>query len=174
MAELRDVFRDAQALVEGLAASGGPSAQARPPTQSAIDAAISAFTRTWRWRVSVPGTHPSGITYDQLLIYLEGAGFDFLAETVQLRQAVNRDLRVAFRGARSIPDTPTLRRAAAPLMAEFMELRFNKGNGDISMPRLAPPTLRAKARKGRAGYPIGVDSGALRARFSRVAQIIFL
>ncbi len=174
MAELRDVFRDAQAVVDAVSAAGATARPARPPTQAAIDATIATFTRTWRWRVQVPGTHPSGVTFEQLLTYLEGAGFDFLTETVQLRQAVGRALRGVFRGAPAIPTRSQMQGAAEAPLLEHLERRFEKGNGDVSMPRLQPSTLRAKARKGRAGYPIGVNTGALRAQFSRAATIVWL
>lgn len=181
MAELGRVFEQAREVVARIASRAhgtghGPASVAppKPPTAAELAAHIDTFTRTWRWRVRVPGTHPDGLAYDELLAHLGARGFDFLAETVQLRLYVAKHLRAEFRGAAALPSRAAMQRVAAPRMLEHIERRFTRGGHDVSFPRLAAKTLAAKARKGRGGYPTGVNTGATRAALSRAGKIVFL
>jgi hypothetical protein len=128
-----------------------------------------------RFRLVLDGNHPSGVGYTALLEYLADGGRDFTQPTTQLRQAVARVLRERFASKGVLPTDEQLERAAAPVILDVIERRFERGNGDIRVEARSPAYVRQLRREGRAGQPVGVRTGALRARISRAKarEVVF-
>lgn len=161
-----------RAVEEALSNDSGRGSQA---TRTQIERRIYEWTRSMRFKLVLNGNHPSGVPYTALLEYLADGGRDFAQPTVQLRQAVARALREKFAGARRMPPDEQLERAAAPVILDVIERRFERGNGDIRVEPRSSPYLKQLRREGRAGQPIGVRTGALRARISRAnaREVVF-
>jgi hypothetical protein len=128
-----------------------------------------------RFDLRLTGNHPSGVPYVALLEYLADGGRDFTQVTVQLRQAVARALREKLTAAGRMPTESEMERAAAPVILDVIERRFERGNGDIRVEPRSAAYMRQLRREGRAGQPIGVRTGALRARISRASarEVVF-
>lgn len=144
-------------------------------TRAQIERRIYEWTRELRFRLVLDGNHPSGVSYTALLDYLADGGRDFTQPTVQLRQAVARALRERFAGRREMPSNAELERTAAPVILDVIERRFERGGGDIRVEPRSSAYVRQLRREGRAGQPVGVRTGALRARISRATarEVVF-
>lgn len=166
------VGRIALGLVE--AATSEPPAPTRA-TRAQIERRIYEWTSAMRFRLVLDGSHPSGVSYTSLLEYLADGGRDFTQPTVQLRQAVARALREKLTAAGRMPTESEMERAAAPVILDVIERRFERGNGDIRVEARSAAYMRQLRREGRAGQPIGVRTGALRARISRASarEVVF-
>jgi hypothetical protein len=171
---LSETIAETRRVIDRIARTELAGAVAAPPSSAEITAVIVAFLRKLprSFTVVVPGTHDDGLTYDALIAILASQGRDFLAETVQLTQAVRAALQRVFSRATTLPSVAQLRRAAEPAILDHIEMRFSKrGNADVMMAPLSRPYAAWKARTGRGGQPIGVLTGDLRAAFSRKAKV---
>lgn len=162
------------------AARAIPDAPSRPGQQPATRRQIERRIYEWssaemRFRLVLDGNHPSGVTYGQLLEYLADGGRDFTQPTTQLRQAVALVLRQKLAAKGVLPTDEQLERTAAPVILAVIERRFESGNGDIRVEARSPEYVEQLRREGRAGQPVGVRTGALRARISRAKarEVVF-
>jgi hypothetical protein len=169
---LAHVFDEVDASLRAIAI---PSAAAKP-SAAVVEAAIRRFVADLprAFTITVPGSHAGGISHNDLLKALAQGGRDFLAQTIQLAQAVKLALTREFMPPRTMPTTQQLQTVAAVAILDHIEKRFSRGNGDLIMQPLTPDYRIQKARKGRSGQPIGVATGELRAAFSRSAKVRWL
>jgi len=173
---LRDVFKEARAVVASVARTGAASRAETRATRAEIEDALRAFmashVRSDAWEVIVPGTHTGGITHQGLLAVLASQGRDFLQSTIQLYQAVQKALRAEFLGGGRIPTVTEMKRAVETPLLDHIEERFSKrGNADIKVTPLTAAYAARKRRLGRGNQPIGVASGELRRAYSRTAKV---
>lgn len=168
-----DRGRAASTAVDEALSSDSP--RAASATRAQIERRIYEWTRAMRFRLVLDGNHPSGVSYTALLEYLADGGRDFTQPTVQLRQTVARALRERFANRGRMPSDAELERAAAPVILDVIERRFERGNGDIRVQPRSPAYVRQLRREGRASQPVGVRTGALRARISRARarEVVF-
>lgn len=180
MSELRDAFSEVERLLEREIATtrGGSSkpgaALSGRERAKAIRETVDAFMRTTRWTIVVPGDRTSDLSNQELFEVLGGQGRDFLTDSVQLKQAVSKEMRFAFAGFPHVPTVTELRAEHTKQVKLFIaNQRFAKGGGDLI---LTPLTPRYAAEKRAAGYgarPIGVRTGKLIAAFRRSAVLVY-
>lgn len=144
-----DRARSTPTAVDEALSSDSP--RAASATRAQIERRIYEWTSAMRFRLVLDGNHPSGVSYTALLEYLADGGRDFTQPTVQLRQTV------------------------APVILDVIERRFERRNGDIRVQPRSASYVRQLRREGRAGQPVGVRTGALRARISRARarEVVF-
>lgn len=172
MDSLARVFDETRALLDSV----DTSRSAGKTSPAAIEAAIRQFVAKLptAFEITVPGMHSGGISHAELLRILAESGRDFLAQTIQLSQAVKLSLMRAFASSNTMPTLSQLQNTASVAILDHVEKRFNRGNGDVIMQPLTADYRTQKARKGRAAQPIGVATGELRAAFSRSAKVRWL
>lgn len=135
-----------------------------PPAPSARDqvaAALSRFARDFGFALRVPGAHPSGPTYDQLIEWLAAQGRDFTADSPRLREHVRMALLAQFGDDRRVPGRAQLQQIIAAAVAEWVLLRLEMGQRDVPIKANAPAYRRWKLRHRPFSRP-GMATGALR------------
>lgn len=161
-ATLAQVERDALA---GFAAPPAPRPSpadraAAAALRRSLAAALGRFARALEFTVTVPGTHHSGLSNDELFEVLAAQGRDFAADTRRLRDHVRIGLLQAFGDAEAVPLLLDVEQEAKALVLAWVAARMD---GRIRDERLTPLTPRYAARKRRLhpDRPIGIATGAL-------------
>lgn len=139
----------------------GSLGRGRPASAQEILRAIRLVTSALRFDLEVPGNHPSGIAYMDLLAILDAQGRPFLKNTRSLREHAARTLRLTYDGATTLPTVREMESVAALAILDWIVRRRFGGNPDVRMTALTQPYLKAKHRAG-FGTTIGVRTGALR------------
>lgn len=177
---LRTMFDRVEATLDGIAvvadaatsarASGLPRAEIRRRNEAAI---ASQLLRAWS--LHIEGSHYSGLSNQKLLeVFRDRDERDYAANTVQLTQARRSELRRAFASLGRLAEVSEIEATDAQVILTWIvKKRLGRGNGDLLFPRLRDSTLRAKARAGRSGQAIGVETGEWRDAIERTGRITF-
>ena len=130
--------------------------------------ALRTFARNLSFALRVPGVHPSGIHYDELLDILAAHGRDFAADSDRLRKHVEQGLLDEFHGKTA---TASERRdVAAALILQWVLSRLEGQLRDVPIASNAS-TYRAWKRKNARYSAPGMRSGALRDAIKSRGQI---
>jgi len=146
---VNDLLGSAAPRVRSAAAAANP----RP--------ALKAFAQRLTFTLRVPGAHPSGLAYDELLRILADQGRDFAADSTKLRDHVARALVEQFGDDRRPPGLTQLRQIAAAAILEWVLTRLEMGNRDVPIKPNEPGYRAWKQRNANYSRP-GMRSGALR------------
>jgi len=131
--------------------------------RSETTARIDAFAARLSYALRVPGTHPSGLSYDALIAILAAQGRDFTADSERARDHVRIVLREQFAGSTRPPGLAQLKQFAAAALLEWMLARIESGLRDVPI-KPNDPVYRAWKRK-HAAYSVPLmHTGALRNR----------
>jgi hypothetical protein len=139
--------------------------------RGAMRAAIEGFAKI-DFAVSVPGTHSSGPSYNELLGYLADDNRNFTAVTKQLRDFVKARLSQEFLNASETPlriDLEGIRREA---VVEFLQARMLRKVRDVSIRALLADTIKQKRRLGYSNPALpGYATGELHENLARLRVI---
>lgn len=133
-----------------------------------VEAALKRFARSLTYALHVPGTHPSGLSYDALLDILAAQGRDFTADSKRLRAYVEQGLLAEFDGA--MPSARERNEVAAGLVLRWI---LNRLEGQLRDVPIKPNDGRYRAwKRGHTRYSApGMRSGALRDAIKRRGEI---
>jgi hypothetical protein len=130
---------------------------------------MRAFADRLRFTLRIPGTHPSGLSYEELFDILAAQGRDFGADSPQLRGHIRYALREQFDGGRA-PGRAQLRQIAEAAILEWIVSRIEMGLRDVPIRPNDPKYRRWKMRN--AAYSrVGMRTGALRDRIRDRARV---
>lgn len=130
-----------------------------------------AFARALSYSLAVPGVHPSGLRYDDLLRILAEQGRDFTADSTRLRDYVAAGLASEFKDARRPPGVTVLRQFAGALILEWVLNRLEGQLRDVPIKPNAP-AYRAWKRRHANYSATGMRTGALRNVLRDKARVI--
>lgn len=150
------------------AASEAPRARDARAQQRLI---YETFARALSYALQVPGVHPSGLRYDELLRILAEQGRDFTADSTRLREYVARGLAAEFADARRPPGVTVLRQIAGALILEWVLNRLEGQLRDVPIKPNAP-VYRAWKRRHAAYSAVGMRTGALRNVLRDKARVV--
>jgi hypothetical protein len=184
MAPMSDAFRSARALVDGyadvvdgvLGATGGTAARsrgARPPPaalKSAIRTVVKAYARA-TWDVRVPGTHPDGESFEDILGWLDASGREFLSQNQSLRRYVELELLLAFENGAAVPTKTQLQDAVQTAVRKRVADRMVRAIRDVPVKTLLAATVAKKRALGYVnpalpGYATGATHAAVAERLT--------
>lgn len=159
-------------------AVSAPAGRSHDPTAGAFRGAearlakglITLWARTFSYALRVPGSHPDGLAYDDLLAILKAQGRDFAAPSAQLRDHVRYVLE---RRAAELPRAPARGQLVAwtrDAVVEWVVLRLEMGRRDVPIKPNAPAYRRWKAAHGPYQRP-GMRTGALRDALRDAAEV---
>ena len=137
-----------------------------------VDPQLRAFAMRLSYVLRVPGRHPSGLSYTELLDILASQGRDFAADSRQLRSHVLYALREQFGGDAVLPGRAQLAQIASAAIVEWIVARFENGLRDVPIKAI---TSGYRATKRAAGEytSVGMRTGSLRdAIKSRATAIV--
>lgn len=123
--------------------------------------ALKTFAQRLTFSLRVPGAHPTGLAYDELLGILERQGRDFAADSKRLREHVAYALVEQFGDDRRPPGVTQLRQIAAAAILEWVLTRLEMGNRDVPI-KPNDPAYRAWKKRNTAYSAVGMRTGALR------------
>ena len=130
---------------------------------------LRAFARRLSYVLRIPGTHPSGLSYEELFGILARQGRDFGADSPQLRGHIARVLEEQFGSGRP-PGRAQLRQIAEAAILEWILSRIETGLRDVPIRPNDPAYRRWKVRN--AAYSrVGMRTGALRNRIRDNARV---
>lgn len=138
--------------------------------RAAQRAIYERFAKALSYSLRVPGVHPSGVRYEDLLGYLAEQGRDFTADSTRLREYVARGLKAEFDDARTPPGVAVIRQFAAALILEWVLNRLEGQLRDVPIKPNAP-AYRAWKRKHAAYSAVGMRTGALRDQLRDKARV---
>lgn len=150
----------------------GSTPAARSATRGEIVRAVTDAVRGIEIGLRVPGKHPSGPSYEELLGYLVDGGRDFLAVTPAARKHLLASLTIAFESARRVPTVREMRDVIRDAFKEWVLKRFAGKVRDQHLRALTIPYARRKKADGYGGEPIGVRTGALRDRIEDAGRVV--
>lgn len=153
-------------------ARAGTSTPERSATRGEIVRACKDAVRGIAIGLRVPGKHPSGPRYEELLGYLDDSGRDFLAVTSATRKHLLAALTIAFENAHRVPTVREMRDVIRDAFLEWVLKRFAGRVRDEKLRALTIPYARRKAADGYGGEPIGVRTGALRDRVEEAGRVV--
>ncbi len=130
---------------------------------------MRAFADRLRFTLRIPGTHPSGLSYEELFDILAAQGRDFGADSPQLRGHIRYALREQFDGGRA-PGRAQLRQIAEAAILEWIVSRIETGLRDVPI-RPNDPKYRRWKMKHAAYSRVGMRTGALRNRIRDNARV---
>ena len=131
--------------------------------------ALRTFARNLSYSLRVPGIHPSGLHYDELLDILAAQGRDFTADSSKLRAHVEKGLLEELGDG---PSTAAERRSvAAALILQWVLNRLERQLRDVPI-KSNESTYRAWKRKHARYATPGMRSGALRDAIESRGQVI--
>lgn len=130
---------------------------------------MRAFADRLRFTLRIPGTHPSGLSYEELFDILARQGRDFGADSDRLRAHIRYALREQFDGGRA-PGKAQLRQIAEAAILEWILSRIETGLRDVPIKPNDSKYRRWKMRY--AAYSrVGMRTGALRDRIRDRARV---
>jgi hypothetical protein len=130
---------------------------------------LTAFARRLQYTLRIPGTHPSGISYEELFEILANQGRDFAADSPRLREHIRYALREQF-GTGRAPGKAQLRQIAEAAIIEWIVARIDSGLRDVPIKPNESSYRRWKVRN--AAYSrVGMRTGALRDRIRDNARV---
>ena len=130
---------------------------------------MRAFADRLRFTLRIPGTHPSGLSYEELFDILARQGRDFGADSPRLRGHIRYALREQFDGGRP-PGKAQLRQIAEAAILEWILSRIETGLRDVPIRPNDSKYRRWKMRY--AAYSrVGMRTGALRDRIRDRARV---
>ena len=134
------------------------------------EAQFVALARRLSFVLRVPGSHPRGLSYDELLAILAEQGRDFAADSKRLREHIAIAWREQFGGATRAPGQAQLKQFAAAAILEWIVARFETGLRDVP---IKPNDSAYRAWKRRhAAYSVpGMSSGKLRDRVKNQGNV---
>lgn len=150
----------------------GTTTAARSATRGEIVRFLRDATRGIEIGMRVPGKHPSGPSYEELLGYLDDGGRDFLAVTSAARKHILAVATVAFENGRRVPTVREVRDVIRDAFKEWVLKRFAGKVRDQHLRALTIPYARRKAADGYGGEPIGTRTGALRDRVEEAGRVV--
>jgi len=130
---------------------------------------LTAFARRLQYTLRIPGTHPSGISYEELFEILANQGRDFGADSPRLREHIRYALREQFEGGRP-PGKAQLRQIAEAAIIEWIVSRIETGLRDVPI-KPNDPKYRRWKMKNAAYSRVGMRTGALRDRIRDNARV---
>jgi len=161
MAAALDTAPDAMVeWVNDLLGSAAPRARAAAAVANPRPA-LKAFAQRLTFSLRVPGAHPDGLAYDELLGILAAQGRDFAADSAKLRTHVANALVEQFGDDRRPPGVTQLRQIAAAAILEWVLLRLESQLRDVPI-KPNDPAYRAWKKRFAAYSAVGMRSGALR------------
>lgn len=140
------------------------SGTVRPVDRGAITRWVRDRFRASRWSLHVPGEHPSGPSYDDLIGYLKESGRDFLAESTALDRFVLAELQLRFESIGRMPTVAEFNEAMGLAVLTWVTRRFEGKVRDFPRRGLTLAYARRKKALGYGDRPIGVATGALSLR----------
>lgn len=130
---------------------------------------MRAFADRLRFTLRIPGTHPSGLSYEELFDILARQGRDFGADSPRLRGHIRYALREQFDGGRP-PGKAQLRQIAEAAILEWILARIEMGLRDVPIKPNESSYRRWKVK--HAAYSrVGMRTGALRNRIRDNARV---
>lgn len=135
-----------------------------------VEQALRTFARNLTYSLHVPGSHPGGIAYDDLLDVLASQGRDFTADSTKLRDYVERGLLAEFAGDTTPPSASERRQIAAALVLRWILNRLESQLRDVPI-KSNDATYRAWKRKHARYSAPGMRSGALRDAIKRHGEV---
>ena len=130
---------------------------------AAVERQLRAIAQRLTYVLRIPGTHPSGIAYADLVAILAAQGRDFTADSPRLRAHVAYALVEQFGGDTRVPGLPQIKQIAAAAIIEWFVARIDSGQRDVPI-KPNDPAYRAWKRK-HAAYSVPLmRTGALRNR----------
>jgi hypothetical protein len=184
---MSDAFRDArervaayenlisqvQSAISSRPAPAAPTAgRVAPRDQRAANrAAVLAWARA-PWAITVPGTHSSGIGYDELLAILYAQGRPFIEQNAALRRYVEIELLTAFESRPSVPTRAQLQAAIEAAVRQRFSDRILRGVRDVRVKALLAATVAKKRARGAINPALpGYDTGELQRRVAEATRV---
>jgi hypothetical protein len=171
MAPMSDAFRSAREIVDGYAdmvegvLSGTSRRGAKPQSPAALRTAILKVVDAWAragFEISVPGTHASGISYNDLLGILYAQGREFIEQNASLQRHLRTELGIAFGGATAMPTRAQLENAHAAAVRKRVSDRILRAVRDVRVKALLAATVEKKRAHGAVNPALpGYDTGEL-------------
>lgn len=138
--------------------------------QRHVEQALRTFARKLTYSLHVPGSHPDGISYDDLLDVLASQGRDFTADSTKLRDYVERGLLEEFAGDTTPPSASERKQIAAALVLRWILNRLESQLRDVPI-KSNHAAYRAWKRKHARYSAPGMKSGALRDAIKRHGEV---
>lgn len=130
-------------------------------TPAQLNAAIKRLTSSLTFKLTIPGTHYSGLTNEAILAIRAKEGRPFGANSLSLRRHVATYLRLVLEGATRVPRVSEIEALQRAAILEWIVQRIDGKVRDVRIRALTRDYQRAKLRKGYDGPP-GVRTGAWR------------
>jgi hypothetical protein len=131
---------------------------------------LKAFARRLDYVLRIPGTHPSGLSYDELFGILARQGRDFAADSPRLRGHIARVLEEQFGDSRRAPGVTQVRQFAESAILDWILNRLERGLRDVPI-KPNDPAYRRWKQKYAAYSRVGMRTGALRNRIRDNARV---
>lgn len=131
---------------------------------------LRAFARRLDYALKIPGSHPSGISYDELFSILQDQGRDFAADSPRLRAHIERALEEQFGDSKRPPGVQQVKQIAGAAIIEWILNRLERGLRDVPI-KPNDPKYRRWKQKYAAYSRVGMKTGALRNRIRDNARV---